>query len=138
MFALSLVFLSCMKSSADVTVTYLLNNKWILSHIQDTKTQIVTYYPADATKRISIVFDDSPHVVSLSGVCNNGSGTYTYSPFTGEIKVTDLGTTLIWCKYVEWETYTVQSLYYASRYDIDGNDLVIYSDGAYNLYFTRI
>lgn len=115
----------------------LLNTTWILSYIQDTKTQTVTYYPGDATKRISIVFDESPEIVSFSGVCNNGSGKYTYSPITGGIKISDLGTTLIGCKYVEWETYTVQNLYYASRYKIDGNDLVIFSGGAYNLYFNH-
>jgi heat shock protein HslJ len=116
----------------------LLNTKWILSYIQDTKTHAITHYPSDATKRISIVFNGTLDVISFWGICNGGAGTYTYSSVTGEIKVTDLGTTLIWCKYVEWETYTVQNLNYASSYKIDGNDLVIYSNGAYNLYFTKI
>jgi hypothetical protein len=46
-------------------------------------------------------------------------------------------TTLIGCKNDEWETYTVQNLYYASNYKISGNNLAIYTNGAYNLYFTR-
>jgi heat shock protein HslJ len=130
-----LVVIGCKKDT--IKDTDLLNTKWTLSYIQDTRTQTVTYYPGDATKRISIVFDNSPDVVSFTGVCNNGSGTCTFSPSAGEIKITDLGTTKIWCKYVEWETYTVQSLYYASRYKKNGNYLVIYSGGAYNLYFTN-
>ena len=117
--------------------TDLLKSTWILSYIQDTKTQAIINYPTDASKKISIVFNDSSEIISFSGICNGGAGTYTYSAITGEIKVTDLGTTLIWCKYVEWETYTVQSLHYASSYKISGNNLAIYTSGAYNLYFTK-
>jgi heat shock protein HslJ len=115
----------------------LLKTKWILSYIQDTKTSIITQYPSDAAKTISIEFSNTSDIISFWGICNGGSGTYTYSSVTGEIKVTDLITTLIGCKYVEWETYTVQNLYYASSYKINGNDLIIYSTGEYNLYFTK-
>jgi len=117
--------------------TDLLKTTWILSYIQDTKTQAITNYPSDAAKTISIEFTNSSNIVFFRGVCNVGSGTYTYSSITDKIKVTDLITTEIYCKYYEWETYTVQSLYYASSYKIDGNDLVIYSNGEYDLYFTK-
>jgi heat shock protein HslJ len=115
----------------------LLKTKWLLSYIQDTKTQAITNYPSDAAKTISIEFTDASNIIFFRGICNVGSGTYTYSSITDEIKVTGLITTEIYCKYYEWETYTVQNLYYASSYKIDGNDLVIYSNGAYNLYFTK-
>jgi heat shock protein HslJ len=115
----------------------LLNNKWILSFIQDTKTQAITNYPGDATGKISISFSGSSNDIGFNGLCNNGAGKYSYTSSTGEIKITDLATTLIYCKYVEWETYTVQNLYYASGYMINGNDLVIYSKGTYNLAFTK-
>lgn len=131
----SIVFFSCEKErhiDGD-----LLKTKWILSYIQDTKTHAVTYYPSDAINKISIVFSDSSNDIGFSGVCNGGAGKYTYSSISGEIKVTDLISTLIGCKYVEWETYTIQNLYYASSYEINGNDLVIYSKDAYNLYFTK-
>ena len=134
-FILILVGIGCKKANdkdAD-----LLKTKWILSYIQDTKTNEVTHYPSDATNKISIVFSDSTNVIRFSGVCNGGAGTYTYSSISGEIKVTALTTTQIFCKYVEWETYTAQNLQYASSYKINGNDLVIYSNGAYNLYFTQ-
>jgi heat shock protein HslJ len=131
------IIISCFECKKDsLNDTDLLKTKWILSYIQDTKTQAITNYPSDATKKISIIFNDTSGI-SFSGICNGGAGTYTYSSITGEIKVTDLGTTLIWCKYVEWETYTVQSLHYASSYKINGNNLAIYTGGAYNLHFTR-
>jgi heat shock protein HslJ len=117
--------------------TDLLKTKWILSYIQDTKTQAITNYPSDAAKTISIEFTNSSNIIFFRGVCNVGSGTYTYSSITDKIKVTDLITTEIYCKYYEWETYTVQNLYYASSYKITGNDLVIYSNGEYDLYFTK-
>ncbi|HKJ82314.1 MAG TPA: META domain-containing protein [Ignavibacteriaceae bacterium] len=114
-----------------------MKHEWILSHIQDTKTHAVTYYPSDATNKISIVFSDSSNDIGFSGVCNGGTGKYSYYSITGEIKVTDLTTTEIGCKYVEWETYTVQNLFYASRYHIEGGDLAIFSNGTYNLFFTK-
>ena len=116
----------------------LLNSKWILSSVQDTKTDAITHFPGDATKSIAIVFSNSSDLLSFTGLCNNGSGSYSYSSTTGEIKITNLATTLIWCKYVEWETYTVQNLNYATSFRITGNYLVIYSDGEYDLYFTRM
>jgi heat shock protein HslJ len=132
------ILISCFGCKKDsLNDTDLLKNSWILSYIQDTKTQAVTNYPNDAAKSISIEFTNSSNIIFFRGVCNVGSGTYTYSSITDEIKVTDLVTTEIYCKYYEWETYTVQNLYYASSYKIAGNDLVINSSGSYNLYFTK-
>jgi heat shock protein HslJ len=125
----------CKKDSLDDND--LLKTTWILSYIRDTKTQAITNYPSDAVKTISIEFTNSSNIIFFSGVCNVGSGTYTYSSIPDEIKVTDLITTEIYCKYYEWETYTVQNLYYASGYKITDNNLVIYTSGEYNLYFTK-
>jgi len=115
----------------------LLNTKWILSFIQDTGTNAVTDFPDDAAKRISVFFDDKSDIVWFTGICNVGSGTYTFSPATGEIKINDLITTEVWCKYIEWEIYTGQNLLFASSYEIDGDSLVVFSNGEYNLYFTK-
>jgi heat shock protein HslJ len=114
----------------------LLNTTWILSYIQDTKTKAITNYPNDAARIISIVFTDSLNIFSFSGVCNSGAGKYSYSSSTGTIKIS-VGTTFIYCKYVEWEEYTTQNLSNAYSYKIDGNNLIIYSNGLYNLYFTK-
>ena len=115
----------------------LLNTKWTLTYIQNTKTNTVTLYPSEATNKISILFTDSSNIIRFSGVCNGGTGSYTYSSITGEIKISNLVSTEIYCKYYEWETYTGQNLYDATSYKIDGNNLAIYSNGAYNLYFTK-
>jgi heat shock protein HslJ len=115
----------------------LLNTKWILSYIQDTKTNAITNYPSDEVKKISIVFTNSLNVIAFSGVCNGGAGTYSYSSSTGAIKITELITTAIGCKYDEWEEYTTDNLNNASSYKINGNNLIINSNGAYNLYFTE-
>ena len=115
----------------------LLKVKWVLSSVQDKKTNAIKIYPSDAARKISIVFTDSFNILSFSGICNGGAGTYSLSSNSGEIKFTNLGTTLIACKYVEWEEYTIQNLYNAFRYKINGRSLEIYSNGAYNLYFTQ-
>ncbi len=115
----------------------LLNIKWILKSIQKTSDNVSIDYPADASKNISIIFTDSLRTILFNGICNNGSGKYSYSPQKGEIKVENLMTTLIGCNYVAWETYTAQNLIDAFRYNIDGNILVIYSKGEYNLFFQK-
>jgi heat shock protein HslJ len=115
----------------------LLKVKWVLSYIQDTKTNAIKDYPSDEPKKISIVFTDSLNAISFSGVCNGGWGTYSYSLSTGAIKISGILTTAIACKYVEWEEYTTQNLDSASSYKINGNNLEIYSNGTYNLYFNK-
>src|SRR5664280_2371689 len=131
-FILILVGTGC-KKTADAD---LLKVKWVLSYIQDTKTNAIKNYPSDAARKISIDFTDSLNILSFSGICNGGAGTYSYSSNSGEIKLTNLGTTLIDCKYAEWEGYTIQNLYAAFRYKINGSSLEIYSNGTYNLYLT--
>jgi META domain len=115
----------------------LLKVKWVLSFIQDTKTNAIKNYPSDAARKISINFIDSLNVISFTGVCNGGWGTYSYSFSTGSIKVTNLATTQIGCQYGEWEGYTIQNSYTAFRYKIYSSSLEIYSNGEYNLYFTQ-
>jgi heat shock protein HslJ len=116
---------------------YLPITPWILSYIQDTKTNAITKYPNDAFSKISIEFTDSLNYIFFDGICNGGIGTYTYSSSTGAIKISGILTTAIACKYVEWEEYTTQNLDSAFNYKINGNNLAIYSNGVYNLYFTK-
>ena len=134
-FIIFLAGLGCEK--ANVKDSDLLKVRWTLSYIQDTKTKVITRYPDDASQKISVVFTDSLNFISFSGVCNGGGGIYSYSPVTHEIKITILGSTKIYCKYVDWEAYTAQSLDEALSYKINGNSLVICSNGAYNLYFNN-
>ncbi len=134
-FILILAGFSCKK--ANEKDAGLLKVKWVLSYIKNTKTNAITNYPGEASRKISIVFSDTTNNIEFSGVCNEGRGTYSYSFNTGAIKITDLFTTQIGCQFGEWETYTLQSLSSSLNYKIDGNDLVIYTSGEYNLYFTK-
>jgi len=134
-FILVLAVIGCKKSTT--AGDDLLKIKWTLSYIQDTKTNTITNYPDDAARKISIIFTDSLNVISFYGICNGGGGTYSYSSSTGELKITGLCTTKIYCKYSEWETYTVQNLYTAICYKIVANNLAIYSTGPYSLYFIK-
>ncbi len=119
----------------------LLNTKWTLSYIQHSKTNAITNYPSEEVSKISIVFTDSLNIISFDGICNTGWGIYSNSSNTGAIKITDLVTTINYClncEYCsEWEGYTTQNLDSAFSYKINGNNLEIYSNGTYNLYFSK-
>jgi heat shock protein HslJ len=113
----------------------LVGTKWILATIKDTKTNTVLTFPNDASRKISINFTDSLNTLAFSGICNAGTGTYSVSTEQGTLSVQDLGTTKIYCKYAEWESYTVQNLNSAFGYKINGTTLTVYSGGDYNLNF---
>ena len=132
-FIITLVGFGCEKEN--LKDADLVNNIWELNSIQATQTNAMTEYPGDASEKISIVFSDTSNVIGFNGVCNVGAGTYSLTNISGEIEISDLITTLIGCKYVEWETYTVQNLHNAFSYKINGNNLIIHSHGDYNLYF---
>jgi len=134
-FVLVLIGFGCQKENSNNEQTPLLKTKWILSYIQDTKTNAVINYPNDAVKEISLVFTDSSNVVFFQGVCNSGQGKYSYSSINDSIKIKDLGTTKIYCKNIEWEVFTTSNMYDAFKLKVNGSNLVIYSKGAYNLYF---
>jgi hypothetical protein len=134
-FILISVCFGCKKAA--VNNADLLKVKWVLSDIQDTKTNAITKYPNDAFSKISREFTDSLNYIFFDGICNGGIGTYSYSSITGAIKISSIPTTEIYCKYAGWEEYTTQNLTNAFNYRINGNNLVIYSNGSYNLYFTQ-
>jgi heat shock protein HslJ len=125
--------LSCRKTES--VTSDLVGTKWALTTIQNTKTNTVQIYPDDASRKISIVFTDSLNTLAFTGICNSGTGTYSVSTDQGALSVQDLGTTKIYCKYAEWESYTVQNLNSAFGYKINGTTLTVYSGGDYNLNF---
>jgi len=130
-FVLGVIVAGCKKESPKQPT--LLNTHWVLSYIQDTKSNAVTNYPATQSNKIIIDFTSS-NIISFTGICNTGAGKYSFSA-SGTLEITDLGTTKIACPDVEWEGYTVRSLQEAYSYSINGNSLVIHSNGDYNLYF---
>jgi len=136
-FALIVFGLSCKKDNSSMESAPLVKSKWILSYIKDTKSNEIINYPSDATNKISISFSNSLNCLYFSGVCNAGQGKYSYSIADSSIKITDIVTTLIACKYVEWEEYVSLNLYDAFKYQTNGNNLEIDSKGTYNLFFIK-
>jgi len=136
-FGLFVLGFGCKKENSQTGQASLIKTQWILSYIQDSKTNAIINYPNDASRRISITFTDSLNFLSFSGICNGGLGTYSYSSVTDSIKIINLGLTKIACKYAEWESYTGDNLIDAYKYKINGNSLIIYSKGTYNLHFNH-
>lgn len=133
-FIITLVGFGCEKENlkdADLT-----NNNWELESIEATQTNEMTEYPSDAPEIISIFFSDTSNIIGFNGVCNGGAGTYTLTDSSGGIEISNLYTTSVGCNYGEWEIYTTSNLHDAYSYEINGNDLTIYSHGDYNLFFT--
>jgi heat shock protein HslJ len=135
-FMMILVGIGCEKASFIEDTSALLKTQWVLSYIQDSKTNAITNYPTDAARKISIVFSDSLNLILFHGICNGGWGNFSYSPNSGDIQITVIGTTKIACKYCEWERYTIENLANAFSYKINGNYLEIFTS-TYNLYFTQ-
>jgi heat shock protein HslJ len=124
---------SCRKSI--MNDSELIGTTWTLSAVYDTKTGNELTFPADASRKITVVFTDSLNMVAFTGICNAGTGTYSVLPDQQTLNVLNLGSTKIYCKYAEWETYTIQNLNSAFRYTIKGTTLTVYSTGDFNLTF---
>ena len=129
--------MGCAKDGSYNRNSPLLNTQWTISYIQNTKTGAILDYPADAMKKISVVFTDSLDIIEFSGICNGGQGKYSFSVLGNKLHVTDLMTTEVYCKYIEWEIYVALNLGNAYKYRITGNSLEIFSNGDYNLVFYR-
>jgi heat shock protein HslJ len=127
----------CNKDSHPVRQETLSGTSWVLAYIEDTGTDEVTFYPETAPRKISVTFHGYSNIISLTGICNTGEGSYLFSSQSGEVSISDLGSTKVACEYVEWEAFTIQSLNNAYRYMIDDDVLLIYSHGKYNLLFVR-
>lgn len=115
----------------------LTNIKWNLEYLQNTDTKARSYFPSTEPKRISITFTDSLNIMLFRGICNDGSGTYTYSSTTGELTIRDLKLTLILCNNVVWENNTAQNLLDARRYQIKDDSLTIFSNSDFDLHFSK-
>jgi heat shock protein HslJ len=120
-----------------LTDSDLLDCDWVLTHIQDTRTNVSTVYPADALRSISIHFYSTSDMMFFTGECNSGSGKYEFTSLPGELIISDIAITEIGCTYNNWESYVVHNLQNNSGYRITGNKLDIYSNSTYNLYFTK-
>jgi heat shock protein HslJ len=139
-FILVLVVMGCKKSTNMVNEQSipLVNTYWHLVSIQDTKTNAIRNYPAEVKQTWGFEqINFSEDTISIKGLCNGGRGTYSISSVNSSIKFDEIGMTLAFCKYEEWENYLWHNLDSAYSYRITGNQLTIYSSGTYNLNFIQ-
>jgi len=127
---------ACEKSSFQNAPSGLMNATWVLSSIQDTKTNAQIQFPTASHSPEHIIFSDTA-TINVKGICNDGRGIYSISSRNNSIKIGGIGTTLVYCKFIEWEGYLWHNLDSAYSYKIAGNQLIIYSKGTYNLHFTQ-
>ena len=123
----------CKKNRTDEN---LINKTWVLDHIEDIQSKAVTPFPVGLNP-IMIDFTDSSNVVTFKGVCNTGSGKYSYSVISMKINISDLTLTKVACIGIDWESYASQNMVNSYKYSINGNTLEIFTHGNYNLFFTR-
>jgi len=128
---------SCKKDSHTTRQETLTGTTWALAYIEERATNDVTFYPESEPRKISITFHSYSNIISFTGICNTGEGTYLFSSQSGELSVANFGSTKIACNNVVWESYTIQGLNTAYRYMIDDDALLIYSNGNYDLMFVR-
>jgi heat shock protein HslJ len=132
---LSFTTSGCKKNDKE-QINQSLLGEWILTSVQDVKTNQIIYYPDIITKKESVTFTDSASVFLFHGVCNCGVGQYLL--LGNSITINSLFTTQIACKNGYWEDYLRNNLNSAFSYTIDRNKLVIYSSGTYNLVFNQL
>jgi len=127
--------LGCKKSDK-VQINSSLIGEWTLTSIQDVKTNQIINYPDSITVKESITFTDSDSTLLFGGLCNSGNGKYSINSnkltFPVGIFITKTS-----CKNDGWEDYLHFNLLTASVYNINSNQLIIKSNGTFNLIFQK-
>jgi heat shock protein HslJ len=138
---LILFIFSCKKENHAIENKQILNITWYLTTIQNNRSSESIHYP-DTLKYESITFTDSLNTLAISGICNGGSGKYSFSG--NKIDINSISTTEIYCKYYQWEEILIHNLDSAYEYKIEYTkvlnsakkaQLTIFSKGNYNLTF---
>jgi heat shock protein HslJ len=131
-FIIILFLTSCERkdNNTDTGQLPLLNTEWILTSIQNTKTNVVTIFPSNVRNE-SIIFTDSLNSLRVKGVCNGCAGTYLV--IGASVSTSGLMCTMMYCS--KWENYLFYNLDSMFHYKINNNLLTIYSRGSYNLNF---
>jgi heat shock protein HslJ len=127
-----LVLAGCSKNISNEEQS-LLRKEWKLKSIEDTKTYEISEYPDSITNKEIIEFTDSLSVLTYNATCNAGFGRYSLQG--SQINIDSLAGTKMFCKYIKWEYILVNNLDSAVSYQIENNQLVIFSKGSYNLNF---
>lgn len=131
-FSLIIFLVGCEKASFKDAA--LLNTRWLLSSIQDTKSNGITNAPNNFQGYI--IFSDSLNTLMVGDGCNGCGSSYLILK-NDSIKVTNLICSQAFCPSIDqWEENLFDNLGSACTYKIIGNHLTIYSKGLYNLNFT--
>lgn len=137
--AVSFIFIisSCKKDRlSDVAITDI---TWELTHIRSTDKNKKTKFPDDSKNNIQLLFIADSNLLEFSGICNEGSGTFSLNPAAKEIEVQEFWTTEMLCaSYHEWEEYVGRNITKAYKYKKSRKNLEIYTDGKYNLFFKSV
>ena len=128
-FVILLFLVGCEKK--DTIVQPLLKTQWLLSSIQNIKTNTITNFPSNLTPHEYIIFSDSLNTLMVGGVCNGCRASYTVKD--NSISTNGLSCTMLYCS--QWEDYLFYNLDSMFQYKINYNQLTIYSKGTYNLNF---
>ncbi len=126
--------IGCKKSDNEKS-NPLLTGEWIFTSIQNIKTKQTLNYPDSISVKEFIVFTDSASILSWSGICNYGWGTYSingnYINFPDGIFDSKIG-----C-FNNWDGYLYDNLDSAFEYNINAIQLEIKSRGSFNLFFEK-
>jgi heat shock protein HslJ len=131
-----LIFLDCRKQDpkTDLPDLTLLNTHWTLSSVQNVRTKANLQFPfASSHTSEYLTFTDS--ILTVKGMCNSGRSSFQLFSYNDSIRINGVGRTFIYCDFINWEDYLWHNLDSAFSYKINGNQLVIYSKGTYNLNF---
>ena len=131
-FSIMFVLLSCKKDEQQTNKELI--NTWKLVSISNTTNNETTLLPEDINY-LSLTFVDST-IIEARSVCNSGFGEYSINNSTISI---DIFFTKMACtngiNYPDWETWFNSNLNKASRFEVSGKLLTIYSEGSYILNF---
>lgn len=129
-----LILSGCQKVNY-ITPDNLIGNKWILTKVVHTDTNLEELVPGNLTN-MNIMFFNTQKLHGL-GSCNSIEGGYSILSHDS-IKIDNLGRTKMYCGNeinMTWEDTFYNSLKDATNFDIKGDRLIIKSDSNITLIF---
>ena len=130
----AMIVFGCKKDDENKIVNPLLIKTWVLTSMEDTKTNQMIDYPDSIMLKYYLVVEDS---ISLAYYgCGLGHYHAKYWVTDSKIKLYDIEYTHAdLCFDENWEEQVFGNIERANRYKVTDDKLIIYSSGDYNLYF---
>jgi len=131
---LLMVLGSCEKEPEGLLIDVSLINSWVLISLTNTADNQINVLPQELDY-LTLKFVDSISLNAIS-VCNPGSGTYSIK---NDSIMISIGFTNMECQnnidFPDWDTRFISNLNQTGKFSISGDNLILYSDGDYNLNF---